>query len=278
MSDPTDILDALAHRFGDAPPREAADRASASVWQTLAQHRSCRSYKPDPVGADLLRTLAALALSAPSKSDLQQRDIVVVENAETRARLDALLRSDWIAGAPVLLVFCGNNRRQRQIHDWREKPFANDHLDAFFNAAVDAGIALATFVMAAESIGLGCCPLSAIRNHAAEVGALLDLPDWVFPVAGLTVGWPAAEGEISLRLPLDATVHIDRYGDDEMRANVDAYDARRAGVQPYAHQRKSGDYGESPNYGWSEDKARQYTEVQRADFGTFIRRKGFDLT
>ena len=172
MSEPTEIFDALAHRFGDALSGEIADHPSASVWETLALHRSCRSYKPDPVGADLIRTLAALALSAPSKSDLQQRDIVIIENAETRARLNALLRSDWIAGAPVLLVFCGNNRRQRQIHDWREKPFANDHLDAFFNAAVDAGIALATFVMAAESIGLGCCPLSAIRNHASEVSGL----------------------------------------------------------------------------------------------------------
>lgn len=278
MSELTDILAALAHRFGDPLPGGSEDHASAPVWETLARHRSCRAYKPDPVGADLIRTLSALALSAPSKSDLQQRDIIVIEDAGSRARIDELLASDWIAGAPALLVFCGNNRRQRQIQDWRGKPFPNDHLDAFFNAAVDAGIALATFVMAAESIGLGCCPLSALRNHAAAVSDLLELPDWVFPIAGLTLGWPAAEGEISLRLPLDATVHVDRYGEDGMRARIDAYDARRSAAQPYARQRKVTDYGESPDYGWSEDKARQYTDAQRADFGTFIRRKGFDLT
>jgi hypothetical protein len=45
----------------------------------------------------------------------------------------------WIADAPVFLVFCGNNRRIRQIGEWRGKPFANDHLDHFMNAAVDAG-------------------------------------------------------------------------------------------------------------------------------------------
>ena len=70
----------------------------------------------------------------------------------------------------------------------RDKPFANDHLDSFFNASVDAGWVLMNFIRAAESVGLGCCPISAVRNHAARISALLGLPDWVFPVPGLCVG------------------------------------------------------------------------------------------
>jgi nitroreductase/FMN reductase [NAD(P)H] len=64
---------------------------------------------------------------------------------------------------PNLLLFCGNNRRQRRIHTLRDRHFANDHLDAFFNAAVDAAIALSAFVIAAEAEGLGVCPVSAVR-------------------------------------------------------------------------------------------------------------------
>src|SRR5262249_61960386 len=124
--------------------------------------------------------LCALALCAPSKSDLQQRDIVVVADLDLRRKLDALLcdgplAQAWIADAPHLLVFCANNRRQRLVHEWRGRPFANDHLDAFFNAAVDAGIALAQFVVAAEAAGLGCCPITAIPNHAAEASTPLSL-------------------------------------------------------------------------------------------------------
>ena len=54
----------------------------------------------------------------------------------------------------MLLIFCGNNRRQRLWHGWRDKPFANDHLDAFFNASVDAGIALtaAGFVLPVAAV------------------------------------------------------------------------------------------------------------------------------
>ncbi len=130
----------------------------------------------------------------------------------------------WIAEAPVVLVFCGNNRRIRQIGEWRGKPFANDHLDHFMNAAVDAGIVMTTFIRAAEAVGLGACPISAIRNKPREVSELLDLPEWVFPVAGLTLGYPAQEGRITPRLPLDVTVHVDRFDDSRVRENVDAYD------------------------------------------------------
>ena len=58
----------------------------------------------------------------------------------------------------------------------RNKPFANDHLDAFLNAAVDAGLVLMNFIRAAEAVGLGCCPISVIRNHIDEVAELLELP------------------------------------------------------------------------------------------------------
>ena len=36
-------------------------------------------------------------------------------------------------------------------------------------------------------------------------------------------------------------------------------------------------WGEARVYGWSEDKARQYAVPLRADFGAFVRAKGFNL-
>ena len=84
----------------------------------------------------------------------------------------------------MFLVFLANGRRLPRISALREKPFPNDHLDQFFNAAVDTGIVLATFIRAADAAGLGCCPISVIRDHAATVSDLLDLPERVIPVAG----------------------------------------------------------------------------------------------
>ena len=107
-----------------------------------------------------------------------------------------------------------------------------------------------------------CCPLSEIRNHAAAVSELLVLPDLVFPLAGLALGWQAEEGEISLRLPLGATLHRDAYSDDNLKESVAAYDRRRAAQQPYSTQRHVDEFGIHLDYGWSEDKARQYARPE----------------
>ncbi|MGL4634793.1 MAG: nitroreductase family protein [Beijerinckiaceae bacterium] len=270
----------LDTRFGTAE-RPWADCDSLDA--KAASHGSVRQFTSEAVDAKLVRSLCALALSAPSKSDLQGRDIIIVQDRQILSDLKALLTSGplaqpWIANIQHMLVFCGNNRRQRLWHEWHGIPFVNDHLDAFFNAAVDAGIALSAFVSAAESHGLGTCPVSAIRNHASAVSNMLGLPDHVFPVAGLAFGWPSEVPKISPRLPLSVTVHTDRYSENDLRGQVEAYDVRREALQPYRQQRNVPDFGLAESYGWSLDKARQYATPERETFGRFVRAKGFDLT
>ncbi len=273
----------LTDRFGDDLPTAQEDAglsAHEDALIALAQHRSHRRFKPSPVSTELLKTIAAVALCAPSKSDLQQRDIVIIDDQELLAGLKELIADQaWTANIPAMVVVCGNNRRQRQLHALRGHAFANDHLDAFFNAAVDAGIALQAFISAAEAAGLGCCPISAVRNRAQEASTLLRLPDHVFPVAGLAVGWPENEGQRSDRLPLRTTVHVNHFGDSQIADDVASYDARRAHRQPYRSQRAEAQFGTlAPSaYTWSEDKTRQYALPERADFGAFIRQRGFKL-
>ena len=59
---------------------------------------------------------------------------------------------------------------------------------------------MTTFLRAAEAAGLGCCPISVIRDHAAIVSEMFALPEKVIPVAGMCLGWPAEEGGISTSL------------------------------------------------------------------------------
>jgi nitroreductase len=271
------LLTTLRARFGSAPALTEAPRG-VDVLADMANRRVVRRYADKPIDPALLETLCAVALSAPSKSDLQQADIVIVTDKAQREKLQALIpENPWAAAGPALLVFCGNNRRHRLLFEWRGRPFVNDYLDPFFNAAVDAGIVLATFIAAADRVGLGTCPISQIRNHAANVSEILGLPQHVFPVAGLGVGWPSFEGVMSPRLGLDVSIHRDRYDETGLREKVDAYDKRRNETQPYKSQRFVEKFGEDPFYGWSEDKARQYSVPERADFGAFVRAKGFNL-
>ena len=200
-------------RFGTAADL-SGDLPDIPWLRQVLLRRTHRRYLPRPVPEDLLRLLLGAAFSASSKSDFQQASVIRVAEQGRRDQLAALIPDmPWIGTAPVFLVFCGDARRLEQIGEQRGHPNDNSRLEGFFNATVDAALVMQTFILAAETAGLGCCPISALRNHADAVARILELPEKVFPVAGLCVGYPAAEGFVSMRLPLAVTVHTDRYDD-----------------------------------------------------------------
>jgi len=271
------IAASLTERFGERLPVDPG-LAGLEELARIAGHRVHRDFLDQAVEPALLRLLCACALSAPSKSDLQQTDILVVQDPEQRRAVIALMPDmPWLKDAPLLLVFLANVGRTPQLARMRGKSFPNDHLDLLFNAVVDSAIVLTTFMRAAAAVGLGCCPLSAIRDQADRVSALLGLPERVIPVAGLCAGWPAKTGQITPRLGLTTTLHQDRYRQENLDGQIDAYDRRRAARQPYRRQRAVERWGQAEFYGWSEDKARQYAEPLRQDFSAFLRAKGFCL-
>lgn len=266
-------------RFGDETgvPRDVPE----VPWlRQVLLRRTHRRYADRPVAEPLLRLLLAAAFSASSKSDCQQASVIRVDERARRDRLAALVPDmPWIGNAPVFLVFCGDARRLERLGELRGHQTDNGKLEGFFNATVDTALLLQTFILAAEAAGLGCCPISVIRNHPDAVAEILDLPDKVFPVAGLCVGYPAAPGHISMRLPLEVTLHNDRYDDSRLDEAVAAYDIRRDARYsiPREQQRLSEIFGYASLYGWSEDKARQATRPEGLDFPAYLRAHGFTM-
>ena len=265
------ISEALAVRFGEEIPVDE-HLPGAETLAVLVEHRTIRRYRDEPIDAALLRLICASALTVPSKSDLQQADIVSIADPTIRESVAALIPSmPWVRQAPEFLVVCGNGRRLRQLYELGEETFANDHLDAFFNPAVDAGLVLGHLLVAAEAVGLGTCPISVLRDHSSRVSELLALPPWVFPVAGLCLGWPAEERRISPRLPLALTLQRDRYVEEDWAEHIETYDHRRARLDGF-------DPNGPDTVVWSRQKTRMYAVAQRTDFGAFVRGRGFDLT
>jgi FMN reductase [NAD(P)H] len=266
-------------RFGLTSGLETDTELTPLAAQLLAR-RTHRRYSDKPVPEALIDLLLAASFSASSKSDFQQASVIKLKNLKKRAAIAAHFTSmPWIGTSPVFLVFCADPRRLEEICRLRGHPKPQRNLEAFLNASVDAALAMQTFIVAAESAGLGCCPISVIRNKMANVAEVLNLPAGVFPVAGLCLGYPAGEGHQSIRLPPSLTVHTDEYEDKALEQEVDAYDRRRAARHAIAReqQRNPGRFGYADYYGWSEDKARQANEAEGAEFEEHLRKTWFSF-
>ena len=265
------LADLYEARFGETTELGRDRPAEGEIARQLS-HRSHRRWADKVVDDELMQLLFAAALSIPTKSDLMQYAILHVTEQANKDRVAELVPSmPWIASAPELLIFCGDGRRIRKVCELRGTEFAHEALDSFFNPTVDAALALSAFIRAAESEGLVTCPISAVREPVEEISAILGLPDGVFPVAGLCVGYPDWEPWVSLRLPPRVIVHKDRYDDSNFEQEIDGYDVRRAAQNPIRRQREVEKYGEKDVYGWSDDKSRQVSHLERSDFVNFVK-------
>jgi FMN reductase [NAD(P)H] len=269
----------IERRFGDGGPPGVGIPDNEFIRSVISR-KTVRRYSDVLPNEDLLDLLVAAALSASAKSDFQQASILRVADPAKRRAIGSLFPSmPWIGVSPVFFVFLGDARRLQRIGALRGKPVRNGTLEGFFNASIDAALAMQTMILCAESAGLGVCPISVIRNEIDKVAAILGLPDLVFPVAGLCLGYPQGEGHVSLRLPRRTTTHRDAYDDSGLSDAVDDYDRRRDARHaiPKDQQRSNAEFGEAAFYGWSEDKARQAAKAEGVAFPPYLRAHGFTL-
>jgi nitroreductase len=274
------IAELITARFGLPSDVDLDSQAAGRLADILAR-RSYRRYLEREVPESLRTTLLACAQSASAKSDLQQYSIIDVRDQGLKDRLSEISGMAFVAKAPVVLIFCGDLRRARRITELRGKTYAQNNADSFMNAAVDAALAMQSYVLAAESQGLGCCGVSQIRRDMDATCSLLGIPKGVYPICGLTAGWPDEQRDISLRLPPAAVVHRDGYSDDAFEENIDAYDQRRHAIRPILPENylQTEDYPPPEFYGWSEQVSRRLCKAgDLSAMGAFLKRHGFDLS
>ena len=174
--------------------------------------RSIRKYKSDPVSDELLNSLLMEASHTQTMGNLQLYSVVVTRDETIKQKLaPAHFCQPMITEAPVVLTFLADFRR---VTDWAQQRGANpgyDNLLSFQNANTDALLFCQRFCDLAEARGLGLCFLGTTIYNPDEIINVLQLPVLTFPVATITLGWPAEEGTPSDRLPLDAIRHDESY-------------------------------------------------------------------
>jgi FMN reductase (NADPH) len=243
-------------------------------------HGSVRQYKPDPVPHELVEMIVAAAQRCSTSSNLQMYSVVAVTDAAKRVRLAELCGNQaHIAQAPVFLAWCADLSRLERACQLRGYKQVTEYVENFLLAAIDAVIAAQTATLAAESLGLGICYIGSLRNQPREVIDLLALPRLVFPVTGLTVGWPAAAPALRPRLSMRAVLHWEMYdqsGEDEALREYDRA-MIATGIYEGRQVPAPGKPESMENYGWMEHSARRVSQPTRTFLRQVLSQQGFEL-
>ncbi|HPQ94178.1 MAG: oxygen-insensitive NADPH nitroreductase [Thiothrix sp.] len=240
-----------------------------AVMQAMRNHRSIRRFTAEPIAPETLRELIRSGQSAPSSSFIQAYSVIRVSNPEHRARIaDAAGGQPWIREAAEFLVYCADLYRINHLCEQQGLGTLAGRTEHFLAASVDVALMAQNVLLAAESIGLGGVFIGGIRNDPALVSELLGLPERVYPVFGMCLGYPAQAIEVKPRLPVEVVLHEGHYQTAQVPEQVAAYDAAiRDYYQSRSSNRKVSD--------WSAQTAAAVQKKQREHMLAFLQARGF---
>ena len=250
------------------------------LLKTIISRSSVRKFSDKPIPKELLTILLTAAQSAPSKSNLQQYSILIMQDEAIKMKVaDLIGNTKWALSAPVFLLFLADIRRNINITNNKGYDHKNNNVDTFMNAVIDSAFSMQSLICAAEASGLGVCPISMIRNIIDEIKNICQLPKGVFPIAGLALGWPDEKAPISIRMPQDIMIHNDFYNEDNLTKKINDYDKRVFKVAPILEkkQRHVDIYGVAKKGTWSENIARQLSLPERNNFKAWLKDNGINL-
>lgn len=180
----------------------------------MNQHRTYRNFdEAYQLSDEELQQILQASRQAPSWMNGQMYSIIVVKDPKIRQELVTLNPGNpHMLHSSVFLVFVADLNRTQKVaqHYQVEYPIA-EGLDPLITAVTDAALALQNAVNATEALGLGCVVVGSIRKEIQKVSELLNLPEYVLPIAGLSIGKPIVDMRVKPRLPAETVIHYDTY-------------------------------------------------------------------
>ena len=249
----------------------AGQMPTNDVVQLLQRHRSIRKFTDEPVSEEMATEVIRSGLAAATSSNLQGTTVIRVRNPETRAKIAEVAGGQaYIETAGAFFVWCADLHRSAVACEMHGGTYSAGMTEHFLIATVDCALAAQNAVVAAESLGLGICYIGAIRNDPQVVADLLELPDHVYPVFGLCLGWPDQDPMLKPRLPLSVTLKEERYDESGDAAGIAEYDAQ---MREYYRERTGGKLDRE----WSADMEALLGKESRPHMRDFLARRGFEM-
>jgi len=153
----------------------------------LAKQRySVRAYQDREVEDEKLAYVLEAARMAPTGSNRQAFQLVVVHTKDRRSDMRRLYGQDWFGDAPIIICACADP-----------------------NYGLNVGIVMDHLILAAADQGLGTCWIGAFNRDAAR--EILGIPDDMAPVIMATLGYAADAPRPKRRKALDDLVRYEHW-------------------------------------------------------------------
>ena len=160
--------------------------------ELIQKRYSVRAYKQEPVEKEKLQKVLEAARLAPTASNRQPFELIVIETRGREAGLKRIYGREWFVQAPLVVCACA-----RTSEAWTRRDGKN-------YSDVDTTIAMDHLILAAADLGLGTCWVAAFDPAAAR--EVLGLPAGVEPLAFTPLGYPADAWKPKKRKPLSDLV------------------------------------------------------------------------
>ena len=210
---------------------EVADGFQMPLAEAMRTQRAVRRLRQDPVDDQTVLELLRLAVKAPTGSNAQSWEFLVVRDPDVKHQLARLNRQAWsiyrrvarskargdISQARILAAV------QWQADHFEEVPvvivaclhgrpplFGSPLQGASFYGSIFP--AVQNLLLAARSAGLGATLTTLPLWSVTLARRTLGLPGRITPVAAIPLGWPQGRYGPTTRRPVRDLVHLDRYG------------------------------------------------------------------
>jgi nitroreductase len=242
------------------------------IFDIMLNRRSMRQFLDKPISDEILEKILKAGFQAPFAAQLCS--IIYTRDSD---KITELQRLGAYPTTQVLMLFLIDLRRLEKIMANRGHSYDADDAFTLWLGVQDASLVAENVILAAEALGLGSVLLGAVPHFAEPLAELFNIPDRVFPMVGLCLGYPdpAEHTEVRPRFPLEFSAYKDAYHDHSdgdiiscMKVMNEGYLAQNYYIERNAKIpiRKGKDDIDYDTYSWCEHISRKFCQGGWAKF------------
>lgn len=161
------------------------------VMQTINKRISLRRYQEKEISKEHIDTIIDSAIKAPTAGNMMMYSIIKIKDEETKETLSKTCDNQpFIKKAPLILIFLADMQKWYDYYKvCKVEDIKSPGMNDFILSINDAIIACQNAVLAAESLGIGSCYIGDIMENYEVHKELLNLSNYTFPAAMITLGY-----------------------------------------------------------------------------------------